>query len=253
MPKLHELLAIESNLEGQMNKTRAELVNTFEKKRHLFEEKRVTFRPLAEGEPEVTEAQSDIQSTVPKELDWISNFIIKALDASYQVAEANTKARADVVLDDEDEDSVILNNVPATTLLELEKRMAEVHHLLSAIPTLDPAKGFTLDLNRTHVYQARPVTKNRTKKVNKPVVLYDATDKHPAQVQLVTEDVPVGTIYEQEWSGLITPAQKAEFLARIETLIRAIRRARSRANEQEVDKSRKIGAALMRYVLRGDK
>lgn len=248
MPKLHELLAVEANLEGQMNKTRGELVNTFEKKRHLFEEKRVTFRPIAEGEEEVTESRSDIQSTVPQELDWVSAFFIKALDASYQVAEANTAARADVILEDEAE-TVILRQVPATTLLELEKRMAEWQHLLSSIPTLDPAKGFAPDPTRTNVFQARPVTKTRTKKVNKPVVLYDATDKHPAQVQLATEDVPVGALSEQEWSGLITPARKAELLGRVEMLIRAIRRARSRANETEVDKTKKIGSTLLRFLL----
>lgn len=248
MPKLHELLAVEANLEGQMNKTRTELTATFEKKRHLFEEKRTTFRPLAEGEPEVTEAQSDIQSTVPQELDWVSNFFVKALDASYQVAEANTQARADVVLEDEAE-TVLLRQVPATTLLELEKRMAEWQHLISSIPTLDPAKGFMLDPARRNVFQARPVTKTRTKKVSKPVVLYEATDKHPAQVQLATEDVAIGVLSEQEWSGLITPAQKAEFLGRVEMLIRAIRRARSRANETEVDKSKKIGSTLLRFLL----
>lgn len=250
MPKLHELLAIESNLEGQMNKTRGELVSTFEKKRHLFEEKRTTFRPLAEGEAEVTEAQSDIQSTVPQELDWVSTFFIKALDASYQVAEANTQARGDVVLED-DAETILLKQVPATTLLELEKRMAELQHLLTAIPTLDPAKGFAPDTARKNVFQARPVTKTRTKKVNKPVVLYEATDKHPAQVQLASEDVAIGTIFEQEWSGLITPAQKADLLARVEMLIRAIRRGRARANETEVDKSKKIGAILLKYVLAG--
>jgi hypothetical protein len=249
MPKLHELLAIETSLESQANKVRSELVNTFEKKRHLFEEKRVTFRPLAEGEEEVTESQSDIQSTVPKELEWISTFLVKALDASYQVALANTWARADVVL--EDDETVILNNVPATTLLELEKRMGEIQHLLTSIPTLDPAKGFLEDPARKNIFQARPVTKNRTKKVQKPVVLYEATDKHPAQVQLATEDVVVGTISEQEWSGLITPAQKADLLARVEMLIRAIRRGRSRANDTEVDRSKKIGATLLKFILRG--
>lgn len=253
MPKLHEILAVESNLEGQMNKVRAELAATFEKKRHLFEEKRVTFRPLAENEAAVTEAQSDIQSTVPKELEWVSKFFVKALDASFQIAEANTEARADITLEDAESTTVLVPSVPATTLLELEKRMAELQHLLSTIPTLDPAKGFRPDPARTHIFEARPVTKARTRKVNKPVVLYEATDKHPAQVQLASEDVVIGTIYEQEWSGLLTPAQKGDLLARVDALIRAIRQARARANSTEVDTSKRIGAKLLRYVLDGAK
>lgn len=91
MPKLHELLAVEGNLEQQANKVRADLIGTFEKKRHLFEEKRIVFTPSVETEKETVEAQSDIQSSVAKELVWISGHIAKSLDASYQVAEANTR------------------------------------------------------------------------------------------------------------------------------------------------------------------
>jgi hypothetical protein len=40
-PRLHELLAVETNLESQMLKCCLELAATFEKKRHLFEEKGV--------------------------------------------------------------------------------------------------------------------------------------------------------------------------------------------------------------------
>src|SRR5690348_10944471 len=101
--KLHELLAAEGNLETQATKVRADLANTFEKKRHLFEEARVVFTPNTEGASSQTESQSDIQTTVKKELNWISPILAKALDASYQIAEANTLARADVVLDDDSE------------------------------------------------------------------------------------------------------------------------------------------------------
>lgn len=245
-PKLHELLAVETSLENQSNKVRAELAATFEKKRHLFEEKRVTFTPLKEGLAPSTESQSDIQSNIRKEFDWIQPFIVKALDASYQVAEANTVARADIVLEDE---TVIATGVPATALLELEKRVAEIQALVTATPTLDPAKGFQLDDQRAGgIYKAREVNKPRTAKVKDVVVLYPATEQHPAQVQLLDKDVQTGTIQEQEWSGLITPATKAELIARVETLARAVRSARSRANTVEVDTTKKIGSKLLAYV-----
>jgi hypothetical protein len=243
--KLHELLAVETNHENQANKTRTELANSFEKKRHLFEEKRVVFTPLGEGQS-VVETQSDIQSTVQKELNWVQEFAIKSLDASYQVAEANTSARADVVLED---DTVLLTGVPATALLELEKRMAELTSLITAIPTLDPAKGFSPDSQRGEGYfQARPVRKTRSKKEKVVIVKYDATPEHPAQTELIDKDVVVGTIEEQEWSSLFTPAQKSELLNRVEIVSRAVRRARSRANEVEVDKNAKIGKKLLGYI-----
>ena len=164
MPKLHELLAVENSLENQANKVRTDLVSSFSSKRHLFEEKRIVFSPSEENSIEVTEQQSDIQSTVRKELDWIVPHLSKAIDASYQVAETNTQARADVVLED---DTILLKNIPATALLELEKRIAELHVLISSIPTLDPAKGFTFDSNRS-IYQAREILKTRTRKSKPP-------------------------------------------------------------------------------------
>ena len=248
MTKLHELLAVETNLENQANKVRTDLMNTFEKKRHLFEEKRILFNPVAENEPPVTESQSDLQSTVVKELDWIQPHLAKALDASFQVADANTRAVADVILDDEKE-TVLLTGVPATALLELEKRMAELHAFVTAIPTLDPAKGFKLDANRgAGVYQAREVNKNRTKKTPKAFVKAEATKEHPAQVDVIHEDIVTGRIQEQEWSGLMTPSDKADLLAKTDMLARAVRRARSRANEVEVDTKKRIGAALLKFV-----
>lgn len=252
MGKLHELLAVETSLENQANKVRGELTNTFEKKRHLFEEKRIVFKPNSETEKETVETQSDLQSTVKKELDWISSHIIKALDASYQVAEANTLARADIVLDD-DAETVLIKNVPATALLELEKRIAEIHALIVAVPTLDPAKGFTVDPQRQNAFKAREVVKTRTKKQTKVIVKYEATKEHPAQTELVSVDEPVGTILEQEWSGLISPAEKAELINRVEIVGRAVRKARARANEVETDKTKKIGQKLIRFIFENQK
>lgn len=246
--KLHELLAVETNLENQAAKCRTDLAATFEKKRHLFEEKRVTFKATAENSVPVTEAQSDIQSTVSKELDWLVPHLTKSLNASYQVAEANTIARADVVLED-DAGTVLLRGVPATALLELEKRMTELAGLVATIPTLDPAKGFKLDTARAEgVYVAREVEKTRTRKTKRVIVKYEATPQHPAQTELIDEDQAVGTIHEQEWSGLVTPARKAELINKVEMVGRAIRRARSRANEAEVDTSKKIASPLLGFI-----
>lgn len=244
MAKLHEVLAVESSLETQANTVRADLINTFEKKQHHFSKKIIAFQPFEEGKPEVTEQQLDLQTTVHKEITWIKPHLVKALDASYQVAEANTIARADIVLED---GTILLKDIPATALLELEKRITELMNLVKAIPTLDPAKGFTFDPTQG-IYQAREVTKTRTKKDKKIYVLYEATDKHPAQTQLHDVDVPVGTIREQEWSGLITPVEKSEIINRVEVLQRAVRRARSRANETVVPTDKKIGDVLLDFI-----
>ncbi len=247
--KLHELLAVESAHETQAAKCAAELSDTFQKKRHHFEEKRIVFFPNGEGQSAVTETQSDIQTTVSTELTWIGGFIKKSWDASYQVAEANTKARADIVLED---GTTLAKDIPATALLELEKRVTQLQNLLTNIPTLDPTKGFKADSQRGKgIYQAREISKPRTKKEKKVIVKYEATKEHPAQTEILDQDTTVGRIQEQEWSSLITPAEKADLLGRVEILGRAVRRARSRANEVDVDKDAQIASNLLKYVFGG--
>ncbi len=249
MAKLHELLAVGTNLDNQSKKTVADLKNTFDKKRHLFEQKLVTFKSNEEGVAPVTEAQSDIQTTVHKELEWIEDILVRSIDVGHQVDVANLSAKADIVTEN---DEVIAKGVPATSLLQLEKELKEFHTLLNSIPTLDPAKGFQQDPSRDKgIYKARDVQKARTKKTAKPIVLYPATKEHPAQTQLLQEDVPVGTILEQEWSALLTPALKGDLIDRVEVLTRAVKKARARANEIDVEVAgNKIGRVLLDYVLK---
>ena len=250
MTKLHELLAAESSLENQATKCRTDLVDTLTKKRHHFEEKKEVFTPSVETEQPSTKVVCDIQSTIHRELAWIKGHIQKALDAGYQIADANTKAKADVVLDDEV--TVLLKDVPATALLELEKRAVEVQQLVAAIPTLDPAKGFQPDPQRGEgYYKARDVTKVRTKKDVKIITKFAPTKEHPGQADLMNVDVPIGTVAEQEWSSLISVADKAEMMDRADMLVRAFKRARSRANDQEVDSSKKLGNRVLTYVFEG--
>lgn len=250
MTRLHELLAVASNLKGQAEKCRTELIDTFGKKRHLFGERIQTFIPLAEGADPVTEEKSDIQSTVDQEMEWIFGHLMKALNVQYQISEANTEARAAVVLEDGTE---LLKPIPATALLELEKTLTEsIQPLLQSVPTLDPAKGFRPDADRPHgIFKARDVEKPRTRKTKRVLIKYEATKEHPAQTETYDFDETIGSIRISEWSGMITPARKADMLDRCEQLLRAVKKARSRANEMEVDVvSKRIGKEILDFIKR---
>lgn len=245
--KLHELLAVETNYQNQAGKTRTELEKTFKDKRHLFEEKLVTFKAKEEGSQPVVEAQSNIQSSIKEEIEWISKILTKAYDASHQIDVANTVAKADLITED---GVTLLLSVPATSLLRLEHRLNELRDLVLSIPTLDPAKGFATDSARgKNIYKAREINAFRTRKEFKFTVMVPATKEHPAQIEKYHVDEPIGTIQGQEWSALITPATKADVLDRVDILIRAVKKARARANEQEVEvKDQKIGDKLLGYV-----
>jgi len=247
MAKLHELLAVDSSLKGQAQKMRLELQNTLEKKRHLFSKKLVTFTPAIEGGQVETREQSDLQTTVKSEVSWLTGIIVKAIDSSYSIDAANTTAKANIELED---GTILAKDVPATALLQLEKRLKEVSEFIHTIPTLDPAKGFSLDeATGDGIFKAREVSKDSTKKVEEYVVVVQPTKEHPAQTAKVTKDIKAGTILEQEWSSLITPSMKAELLTRAEILFRAVTQARSRANDAVVDtKTHKIGEDLLGYI-----
>ena len=251
-PKLHELLAVHSNLETQLVQTAGQLKETFTKKHQHFGEKLRVFHSNAEGVAPVTEEQSALQTTVSKELDWVSKFFVQAMDVSHQIDVANQVAVADIVLDDE-ASSVLVGGIPATTLLELEKRLVVLQELFNSIPTLDPVKAFETDntFRLPGVYKAREVVKTKTSKKQRPLVLYEATKEHAAQVQLISEDVEIGKIVETEWSGMISPADKSSLLERLDLLLRAVKQARSRANNVQVDTTRKIGRKLMDFLVTG--
>ena len=120
------------------------------------------------------------------------------------------------------------------------------------IPTLDPAKKWTIDeAVGDGTYKSDEMIRQSGKKIAKPVVLYPATDKHPAQVQLIQEDIIVGNWTTVHFSGKITPAEKSNVLARIDNLIDAVKKARARANNTEIDSSKKIGKTLIEYINNG--
>lgn len=248
MPKLHEILAAEQNLKGQATKCRSDLEKTFDKSGH-FEGHTVDFVPVGEGQQEVREAEKALAATVRDELAWLAGNITPAIDAAYQVDEANTQARADIVLEN---GQVLAKNVPATALLQLEHRADEIHALVSKIPTMDSAKGFQPDSSRGKgIFRSAQDRRVRTEKRKEALVLYHATEKHPAQTSLVDKDVVVGHTITNTWSGKLTVAEKGEMLGRAEALRIAVKKARAKANLQDVDTSKKVASNLLDFVFKG--
>lgn len=252
MSKLHELLAVENDQRSQAESCRADLKATFEKKGHHFTKKVVTFKSATEGVADKVEGQLNLQTTVRKELSWIGEKLAKAMDVGHQIDVANTTANADVVLED---GTVLLEKVPTTSLLRMEHRAVELRELVHSIPTLDPAKGFSPDTSEGEgVYRARDDERPRTEKKFEFIVMVPPTDKHPAQVKELMNDRNTGTVVSQEWSSLLTVAEKGDMLDRIEEILRAIKKARARANELDIDvRQNKIGSRVLDYVFSGSK
>ena len=206
------------------------------------------FHTNEEGKAPIIEEQHELQTNVKKELKRLSEFLIRAVDVSHQINTGDRIAMADVVMDNGD---ILLKDVTALTLLELQKTLVTWRDVLATIPTLDPAKGFTVDTSQGEgVWKSRVITRPKTAKKNTPIELVKATDKFPAHAQLVVEDVPIGTVITQEWSTMITPSDKADLLSKCEELIRAVKKAKSKANNIDVDTSsaNRIGDVLWNYI-----
>jgi hypothetical protein len=89
----------------------------------------------------------------------------------------------------------------------------------------------------------------RTRKVPRNHVKAEATEKHPAQVEVYYEDITVGFWRTVKFSGALPARRVAELLERVEKLQRAVKFAREEANAYEV-KSQKVGEALFSYLFK---
>lgn len=251
-PKLHELIAVEGELEGTAKKIIDEASVTFSKKPDHFLSMRREVRMLSDAPEAIAEntvEMTALTTTVGDKLDYVGSHLIRYWDAVLQKETTNGHAKADLVVDG----TVVGKDLPATFLLGMENRLKAVRAMYEDIPTLAPGKTWIPDETNAlkGVFLVRDDdVRVRTKKLAKPVVLYQATKEHPAQVKEVVEDVPVGHVTVRNWSSMISPADKSDMLGRIDKLIRACKKARQRANSTEVVRMT-VGKVLIDFVNKG--
>lgn len=248
MSKLHELLAVESDLDNVQKTIVAEAQNTFSKKPHMFFGFEKRLENYNESAPEAPRERQELTTTVNSKLYYVNDHIIRYFDAVLQKELTNQTAKADIYIGDK----VIAKDIPTTFLLGLETKLKSVRALYAAIPTLPSGIGWDKDASLgDDIYRARnPEKKYRTAKTFKHKVLYEATDHHPAQIERWEENENIGMYVTDKWTGLISPAQKSEYLERLDILLRAVKKARQRGNNTPVVKEI-IGIELFEYIMDG--
>ena len=244
MGKLHALLAVEPDKKGAAEKILAETINTFNKKQDHFTGQLRQYATVNDGDIErFDDEKKAMVTTVREKLNYTETSLIDLIDILYQKEETNTQARADLVVGD----VVLEKNVPATVLLNMENRFKAIRLMYQEIPTLLPDEEWTLDPTLKDTYKSKAKVTYKTKKVTTPLILYPHTDKHPAQIKEVVEDVRQGSWTTTKWSGMLSPSEKSELLGRVDTLIQAIKVARVKANDQEAATC-KLGQQLFDYI-----
>ena len=242
-PKLNQVLAIEKGVKSRVLATVTSVYHDIQKPVRMNGLHK-TYEPLNEDglryPPEsqkVAVRANDVLKTARRALEEL-------FDVTAQKDWANRDANASVVVDGE----TILEAVPVTYLLFLEKQLNDIKNLVGKVPVLDDSEEWTFD-SAAGVHKAQPVRTTRTQKVHKPIVLYDATEEHPAQTQMVTVDEVVGNWTTQKQSGALTRDRKDQLVERVERLTEAVKFARETANDTEA-KKQSVGSKVFDYLFK---
>jgi hypothetical protein len=194
-----------------------------------------TYRPRAEPRPGETilmrpSEQQRVQVTVDDVLAKTAALLTRQWDVARTLDEAKTRAKADVVVDG----YAILVDVTTDHLIYLEGQLATLYGIVSKLPVLNPAETWTDEDTEPGQHRTPPVEKTSNDTVYFNHVLAEATEHHPAQVQVMKRDEVVGYWTTVKFSGAMEARAKRRLLDRITKLQHAVKFAREEANTTPV-------------------
>lgn len=186
-----------------------------------------TYQPRDDEGDHLPGESQIVQINLERLLVDLTRALRPAMSEQLAVDRANRAATADVVIDQR----TILADVPVTYLMYLEKQLTDWLTVVDKLPTLDPSQVWHVDpVAERGQYQTAPVQTVKTKKVPRNHVKAEATDRHPAQVEVYHEDIPIGDWTTIRRSGALPAARRAELRDRAAALLVAVKHAREQAN-----------------------
>jgi len=253
MTVLHEILAAEKTVTNARDQLAEDTRNKFNKVENYFTGMVKTLAmiddtPENQAAAQAARQEKELPTTVVATLDYFLRFWAKAENTLNLKNATNRNAIADI----EFRGQTIAHNIPVDELMGLEIRLADLRKLFVLIPTLDASKEWAVAQTApiAGTWDAlHPQVTTKTEKIMTPVVLYPATDKHPAQVEKISTDKVVGTFTTTFTSGATTAIQKANVLAVVDDLITAVKQARIRANQVEVGRIDELGTMLSNLIM----
>ncbi|MEM8640102.1 MAG: hypothetical protein AAGG51_14990 [Cyanobacteria bacterium P01_G01_bin.54] len=239
--KIHQLIAILQSVKNKSGKAKT-AVYQLAQKTELFKGLSRTYEPRQEEGYVYPPESKSVQKQATDLMQQFQAACTELFDLCATQEKSNTKAKAAVTV----EGQVILTDVPVGTLLFLEKQLVDVQTFIGKLPVLDIDQDWEYDSNRG-CYATPPKQTAKTKKITKPVVLYEATKEHPAQVKEVSEDIVEGTWSLINFSGALPQDQINEMLRRVDKLLKAVVIAREEANSTEIEEQ-KIAEPIFNYL-----
>lgn len=240
--RLCQIIAIDKDARGRAQTTRDMALAAIAKPEPLSGLSR-TYKPRIDGGDELPPESKRVQIAVAAINARLAQDVGRLWDITATKDVANTKAKADLVVDG----VTLFKDLPGTHLVWLEKQLEGLRGYFARLPVLDPAELWTWD-ETTAAYRSEPTRNARTRKVPKNHVRAEATVQHPAQVDVFTVDEPEGDWTITKFSGAIPEAQRQLLLDRLDKLSAAVKFAREEANQQPVTDVN-VGAVLFDWLL----
>ncbi len=241
MAKLNQIIAVANGKKSRAQRGLTEVYHKLQS-RALFDGISRTYRPKDDDGDHLPAESSPVQFTVDDATKEVVVILTELFDVVATQDFANTQAVADVKVNGD----TVLENVPVTHLLFLEKQLVDLHTFVDKLPTLSTAEEWVKGTG-AGTMATKPSETVRTKKVPKNHVKAEATNVHPAQVEVFTEDVIVGHWTTIKHSGAIPESEKKRLVARVRLLQDALKTAREEANSMNVV-DRQIGKQVFAFL-----
>jgi len=241
--KLNQIIAIEKGIKSRVYGELTDLNKAIQKP-ELFNGFQKTYLKRDDEGEDLPAEKKRVQFSAAEVLSRAERIISELMEVTARKDWTNCAANASVKIDDK----VIIPNAPVSFLLFLEKQLTDLRTFVGNLPILDEGDNWSKDEN-SGLFKAETTKTHRTRKVQKPIVLFPATPEHPAQTQLITEDVIAGFWEQVKQSGAIPKTEKQAISERVEILLRAIKEAREEANVHEEIQTPNVGSAIFDYLL----
>jgi hypothetical protein len=241
MAKLNQIIAVEKGVKSKSFQELTEAHHAVQKAALLTGLSR-TYQPKDEEGEQLPPESTRVQVRVAEVMAEVRQALTRLFDVILTKDVANGAAKADIVVDG----TTIATEVPVTYLLFLEKQLTDLHTFVKKLPSLDAAESWSFN-DSADCWSTEAVRTIRTKKVPRNHVKAEATEKHPAQVEVYYEDIPVGYWSTVKFSGALPAKRISELLERVEKLQHAVKFAREEANGTDVV-DRKVGDKVFGYL-----
>ena len=148
-----------------------------------------TYQPKDEEGEQLPPESTRVQVQAEECCGETAATLTRLFDVTATKDSANCAARADVVVDGRG----CSPTSRSSYLLFLEKQLTDLHTFVQKLPVLDAAETWDFDDPSTDCWTHRARADAATKKVPRNHVKAEATEKHPAQVEVYYEDIRSAT------------------------------------------------------------